>query len=413
MSQNYWVFRRGGSKRYTFAWAPDPNQKSKRRQVLLPETLRTKREADQYAEAHEAELKSASPGTPRSSGPTLADLADKWSKLRVGDERLASATFQDAQSHVKKWIKPTLGTKTAGELDVPALRAWMRELRVAVTTTKTGKSRVIAPYTARNVLRTLTWMLDDVIGEGWAVFAGGNPARAEAVRSELPELAPRAGKSQKLRVRDVSLAQATLDHPRIPLDRRARYALVFTSGLRDGEVAGLTLADVDLEAGTVRVGKAVQLKHRDGHAKMGKTKTRDSLRVIPLHSAARDALKEWLGMWPRLVGRPSKPEDPIFPNASGGFYRPRSAELFRVDAAKANLPTQVDGFPMTFHALRRSFASWLKAAGVPAEARQTLLGHVPKTAEERHYSEEDIGLLAGFVGRIGLVWHRVQATADP
>src|SRR5260221_9909419 len=59
-------------------------------------------------------------------------------------------------------------------------------------------------------------------------------------------------------------------------------------GLRDGELAALTWADVDLESATplVHVTKALQMVSADaeGPATPGPTKTECSVRTLPLHS---------------------------------------------------------------------------------------------------------------------------------
>lgn len=417
MARNFWIFKRGD--RFTFAFADDPNDKSHRKQVTLPKEIKTEREAYRYGELHEDELKSAKPRTKSSSADkTIAETIERWVKLRENDERYAGSTFVDAATNLRTWVaKPVgsgdgavnLGSRRPEQIDAPLLRKWVRALIAA----KGKHGKPLAPYTIRNILRALTWLLDDTIGEGWATIPGGNPARAKAVHAELPEMAPLAGKSQKLRITDTALAQQLLDCPRVRLAWRVRYALDFTSGLRDGELSGLRVRDIDRAEAIARVRKALQLKSRAGHATIGKTKTRDSDRNAPLHPAAIAALSEWLDEgWEVHVGRPPEPDDFVFVKRNGKPWRPRSAERFREHAELAGLPTHVDGHPLTFHALRRSFVSWLRQAKVPQEARQVLMGHVPRTAEERHYSEEDPAALAEFVGRIRLVWNRVEPAPD-
>jgi integrase len=412
VAQDHWLFRRRGSTRWTFAWAPDPSKKEKRKQTLLPEEIKNEREAKRYAELHEEELKNARPRARTSKDITVAEMIDRWVKLRADDNRFAASTTRDAIGHLQRFVaRPVgavdLGSMSPGRLNIPTLRAWVRELSKAQT--ERG-SRPLAPFTIRNILRALVWFLDDVQGEGWAFLPGGNPARAKAVRTELPEMAPLAGASQKLRVREASDAQKLMDCAHVPMERRVRYVVGLTAGLRDGEIAALLWRDVDLDAGVIRVRKALQLRTREGGARLGKTKTRSSVRVVPLHPAARDAVLDWQRVgWEIHVGHAPRPEDPVFANRDGNHHRPRSADLFRDDAGAAGLPTHVDGHPMTFHALRRSFASWLRAEGVPQEVRQVLMGHVPKTAEERHYSEEDPAALAAHVAKIALVWNKARA----
>jgi integrase len=290
------------------------------------------------------------------------------------------------------------------DLDVPAARAFVRWLRVQKVHKVEGE-QTIAGYTVRNVVATLAALLDDAEGEGWIVLPKGNVARAGATRKELPEAAPRAGRSQILRVPEVATAQRLLDCADVPLRRRVRYAVELTSGLRDGEVSGLRWSDLALDEGVGHVRQAVQLKGEKGWAKPGKTKTRDSVRTWPLHSAAVAALKEWREEgWADYVGRKPRATDYVFPNDEGGPTRPRSADFFRTDAEACGIDSQVEGHALTFHALRRSYATWLAETGAPKEARDRLLGHVPRSTGERHYTEQGMGELRGWVERIGLRW---------
>lgn len=415
----FWVFRRTGEKRFTFAWAPDPAEPAKRKQRKLPDHLKTEREALAYAREHEAELKAGDPTKARSSEPTIAELVAKWLALRVPDVRYAASTAQDARSNLVTWFVPRLGDRPATDIDVPTLRQWVRWVQGAPRDAKlralyTAKpnapelvgAKTIAAFTTRNILAAAAWFFDDVEGEGWARLPGGNPARARAVRSELPELRPRVGESHKLRLRQVADAQRVLDSHRVLLEHRARYALALTSPLRDGEIAGLKIADWDAETRIVHILRAAQLKSRVGKGtRLGKTKTYSSIRDLPIHPAAADAVAEWLADgWERLVGHPWTPADPLFPNAAGQHWRPDSAKFLRKDLEAVGLPTHIEGEPLTFHALRRSCASWLEAAGAPGEVVSVFLGHAPKTTADRHYAAKVVENLRVWVLKVGLVW---------
>lgn len=405
---SYWIFRRAGAKSWTFAWAPDPAQPSKRRQVTLPIDVRTKSQASIFVRENEEQLKSGTT-VARATGVTIRSLYEKFEKLYTKDERLAQATIGDAKSCLKTWVLPKLGDVSIDKLDVPAAREWLRWLRVQPT-----RGVTIAPYTVRNVVAAFAVLLDVVEGEGWAKLPAGNVARARAVRAELPEMMPRAGRSQKLRIKETSLAQDLIDCEAVPMHRRVKYTVELTSGHRDGELLGFRWSDLDLDAKTPHgnTKKAIVQKHRDGWASRGKLKTLSAERVFPIHQAAVAALNEWKKEgWEQWVGRKPRAEDLVFPNAHGKAWRPRSAQQFREDAELAGLPVEVDGHPLTFHALRRSFASWLNAAAVPDEIISALLGHSPRGTARKHYTEQDLPALAEHVAKISLRWRSTSETS--
>ncbi len=135
---------------------------------------------------------------------------------------------------------------------------------------------------------------------------------------------------------------------------RALLELFYSSGLRVSELAALSLQQVDLEHGFVRVfGKGAKE------------------RVVPLGSKARDALATYL-----TAGRPAlvKPR-----TGSQFFLNNRGAALSRVMlwmlvkkyAERAGLTKNVKP-----HGLRHSFATHLLTGGADLRAIQEMLGHV-------------------------------------
>ncbi len=402
----WWVFPRGAAKdrRFIFSWAPSAAEPNARKQRTLPAHLRTQTAAEKYARGHLVDLTAARAPRASSKAPTLAVVAARFIPLRRADTRMSRSTVRNNVSHIEHHIIPDLGTVHVDELDEPKLRAWVRKKRGEV-----------AAYTCRNIVSTLAEVLDAVTGEGWWLLPG-NPARAKSVRKELPTGRPVAGRSQTLRL-TTEQAQALVDGAAVPLEWRVRYVVALTSGLRDGELAGLTWADVDLDAAlpVMHVRRALQLDGPDGFATIGDTKTDDSVRPMPLHPAAVAALKAWrAGGWEQFAGRLPTAASPVLPGDGGGFCRPRSADRIREHLDATGGPTAIGGFPLTFHAVRRSFASFLAEARVPGEVISRLLGHVPKSVADRHYTQADLAELASHVVKIPLTWGSSCATpSDP
>lgn len=134
---------------------------------------------------------------------------------------------------------------------------------------------------------------------------------------------------------------------------RALLELFYSSGLRVSELAALTLQQIDLEHGFLRV--------------FGKGSKE---RVVPIGGMARDALATYV-----TSGRPHlvKPR-----TASQFFLNSRGAALSRValwmivkkHAERAGIPKNVKP-----HALRHSFATHLLTGGADLRAIQEMLGH--------------------------------------
>ncbi len=141
-------------------------------------------------------------------------------------------------------------------------------------------------------------------------------------------------------------------------DRRDRAVLelLYASGVRVAELAGLDVGDLDLREGSVRV--------------LGKGRRE---RVVPLGQKAIDALRAYLG--PRESGR-----GPVFRNGRGGRLTVRSLHrIVRGRARAAGLAGRV-----TPHTLRHTFATHLLDAGADLRLIQELLGHARLTTTQRY-----------------------------
>lgn len=137
----------------------------------------------------------------------------------------------------------------------------------------------------------------------------------------------------------------------LTLRDRALLELLYSSGLRLSELAGLRLGDLDLSEGLVTViGKGART------------------RVLPVGRMARAALRDWLAARRDLCGAE---EDRVFVGRTGRPLTPRAIQL-RVAhwAKKLGLGRHVHP-----HMLRHSFASHLLESSGNLRAVQELLGH--------------------------------------
>lgn len=185
--------------------------------------------------------------------------------------------------------------------------------------------------------------------------------------------APRRAKSlpKALAVDDaVQLLEANRHgHPEpAELCNRAMFELLYSSGLRVSELAGLDLAYtdgkngnslgwLDLEAGEVVV-----------TGKGGKR------RRVPVGVPAREALAAWLAVRPPAAdGSPA-----LFLSSRGARITPRVVQQrLKQHAIKAGAPVHVHP-----HVLRHSFASHLLQSSGDLRAVQELLGHASITSTQ-------------------------------
>jgi len=132
----------------------------------------------------------------------------------------------------------------------------------------------------------------------------------------------------------------------------ALLEVLYASGIRAAELAGLKLEDVDLDRGMMRV--------------LGK---RRKERLAPLGSYAIRALNDYLAVRGGL-GAPR--HTTIFVNARGGPLTTRSVQRVVERYVQQVLPARREVSP---HTLRHTFATHLLNAGADLRVVQELLGH--------------------------------------
>ena len=146
----------------------------------------------------------------------------------------------------------------------------------------------------------------------------------------------------------------------VALRDRAILELMYGSGLRVSEVAGVTVDRVDLDRGRVTV--------------VGKG---DKEREVPLGDPARQAVVAWLTV--RSVLAPGE-GDELFINRRGRPIGPRDIRRLVGRYGRAAL----SGRRVTPHTLRHSFATHLLEGGADIRAVQEMLGHASVATTQRY-----------------------------
>lgn len=136
--------------------------------------------------------------------------------------------------------------------------------------------------------------------------------------------------------------------------------LLYSSGMRIGELVFLRRGDVSFEEGTVRV--------------LGKGR---KVRVVPVGGKALASLSDYLDASGRLRGAD---DGPLFRNARGGAITARSvARILASALADAGIARRLSP-----HGIRHSFATHLLESGADLRAIQEMLGHASLSTTQRY-----------------------------
>jgi integrase len=170
-------------------------------------------------------------------------------------------------------------------------------------------------------------------------------------------------------------------------ERALLYAVLVTTGLRKGELAALTVGDVQLDG----VLPVIVLPGAD--AKNGQRAT------LPLRPDVAHELRTWVAVKAEAVCRQRV-------GVAGVTMPPADVPLFDVpaglvrildrDLAAAGIPKRDDrGRTVDVHALRHTFATHLVAAGVAPRVAQAALRHSSLELTMQHYTDPRLLDVAG------------------
>ncbi len=149
---------------------------------------------------------------------------------------------------------------------------------------------------------------------------------------------------------------------------KAILQLLYATGARASEVAGLKIADVNFNIGYVRCfGK--------GHKE----------RIVPLGKTAGLTVTEYLKDLRPLLVKPHSPDLLLLSRTGRGMDRIELWRIVKKYAVRAGMPKN-----LTVHTLRHCFATHLLSGGVDLRALQEMLGHADiKTTQIYTHVDQD------------------------
>lgn len=371
------------------------------KQKLIPSECKNKRAAVVWATkwlTEQGYLESDGTAKRQDETETVATLARRWIKWRESlmGQDWQPATVSNNRSHAKNQIIPGLGHHTIAEVTPRVVAEFVRSL--------TGERFGCAPNTARNVYRSLVAMFDDAISQDW-VKLDFNPAEGDSARRAVPDAMTRAQEVQADTRLSIGDCQRIVSDPRVPLERRVKYACALTLVARDGEVMGLSWGAIDFEANTVRIFQTAKIRRYTSDPSVGAPKTQKSRRTVPLHHAAKEALETWRRASERSLGAPVDSSHPVFPGrARDEFTRTHAAKLFRKDLEKLGIRSQVSGVNLQFHHIRHTALNVLRESGVESAVRDYLAGHSPRGVGEGTYQHRGVESMRSDVEKIAITW---------
>jgi integrase len=309
----------------------------------------TKKQAEAALAVLLTEVNAGAGGHKGTDAATLGDLVEQWLDLRK--ESLSVTTWDAYAGKARFRLIPALGDMQVRRLAVRDIDAFYRSL---------ARDHDLAPSTIRQIHNVLKGSLDQAVRWGWRT---DNPAR-------LATLPPQ----RQADVRPPSPVEVLHVIQAADQEFATFLRIAAAVGSRRGEVSALRWSAVDLDAGELKIVRAI-VEDADGKLHEKDTKTHQARRIA-LDDGTVAALRHWrrtLEERAAACGATLPAEGFVFsPDVDGARpWRPyRWTSAWRKVRDKAGIDKAV-----RLHDLRHFAATHLLDAGVPVKTVSGRLGH--------------------------------------
>jgi integrase len=297
-----------------------------------------KQDAERFLASISSDMLRGAYVDPHAGRVTFREFAESWLAAQTFTETTREATELRIRLHASGHF----GDDQMRAIRPSSIQAWLRRLQ-----------QDLAPAYVRVVFANVSAVFNAAVDDG---IIASNPCKAASVR--LP-------KRDTRRVEPWPLEQVQAVIAALPERYRGTAVVAAGCGLRQGEVFGLRVGDVDFLRRRLRVEQQVKIVRSQlefDRPKGGKT------RAVPLPDAVAEVVSEHLRRYPAgsdgLVFT-SREHKPINRNHFNRYVWRPALERAGVEPGKRN----------GMHALRHFYASVLIDAGESVRAVADFLGH--------------------------------------
>ena len=286
------------------------------------------------------------------------------------EKELSPTTVTGGKTTLKNYVLPEIANMPLNKIDALTIQRIINNLkeRDKERLDKNGNVVKLSPTSVNNVYRLLRKILNKAIA--WD-YIETNPV--------LKVKAPGVAKIEKASYnRDELIEILDILKKEDPLTETL-FTISICTGVRRGELVGLHLEDIDFENNMINVKRAVVWDKGNQRILEKATKTKGSVREVPVPLFCMEVIKEYLKLRERIIynfkrrNRNYIPPRNLFLSKTGGIMFPDTPSSKWLDFRKRN-PQIKD---VSLHGLRHSYCSMQMNENPnlsPADVKK-LMGH--------------------------------------
>ncbi|WP_281486946.1 tyrosine-type recombinase/integrase [Lysinibacillus sphaericus] len=315
--------------------------------------FRTKPEAMAAAKEVEYQLSKGHVAITRNT--SFSEYFKNWVELyKVGKHKTTYTRYMNSVDRVKEYFK-----------DMPIQKITSNQYQKFLNDYGIGKSR----ETVRKLNTHIRSCVRDAIEEGYISVDFTRKAEFNATKSAKKSEEKHLNFDESMKLYETLLNKASKES-------MSSYLLLLglVSGLRFGELVGLTIDKFDFETNTLKVERAWDYKDGTG---FGPLKNEQSKRIISIDNIVMSKFEALFNEMP------DHPYDLVF------YSRVSKVSVLSnegVNKALKNILGQLDIKPISVHGLRHTHASILLYQGASINSVSERLGHSDIQTTQDHYS---------------------------
>ena len=300
---------------------------------------------------------------------TVRDAAEQW--LSAAKLRVKPASYANYANIVAKHILPSLGGEYFSSLTTQKLNSFIQS---KLQSGRLDGHGGLSAKTVRDMMRVYRSIEQYAVREYGVKSTNFTMPKVE--KKQLDVLNP----AERKRLEQYLLHSLTRTNLGILL-------CLFT-GLRVGELCGLTWGDIDFSTGTLSVRRTVQRINKRGSSEViiGSPKSKTSIRAVPI--------PEFLL---KLLSQKKKGSNQFLLTGTAKPTEPRTMQYRFKAVLKA---CQLRSVP--FHLLRHTYATVCIANGFDPKTLSELLGHADASITLNRYVHSSMQMKRQYVSRLCL-----------
>lgn len=300
---------------------------------------------------------------------TFIDFCRLYYK-EYADKELSPETVSGGKNELKNYVFPEIAYMPLKKIDVLTIQKLINKLkeRNKERTNKNGEVEKLSSTTVNNVYRLLRKILNKAIA--WE-YIDSNPV--------VKVKAPGNSKTEKRSYNREELIEVLDLLKKEDIITECLFTIAICSGLRRGEIVGLHIDDINFVNNTISVNRAVVWDYKKSISIEKETKTKGSVRVVPVPLFCMEVIREYLKLRDRMISRFKKEYrnykviDNLFLNKYGKIMASDTASAKWGDFRKRHPNIK----NVSLHGLRHSYCSMQMNENSnlsPADV-QKLMGH--------------------------------------